>query len=74
MAKEREAFEKQVLALEEDMNNLKKGIITPTPTNKKEVKELNSYNQGNVAHDSIQLPDESPKITKKKSMIKDLKF
>ena len=27
MAKEREAFEKQVLALEEDMNNLKKGII-----------------------------------------------
>ena len=71
MAKEREAFEKQVLALEEDMNNLKKGIITPTPTIRKDVKELNSNSQGNVAHDSIQLPDESPKITKKKSMIKD---
>lgn len=69
MAKEREAFEKQVLALETDMNNLKKGIITPTPTNKKDIKELNNNSQGNAAHDSIQ--DESPKITKKKSMIKD---
>ncbi len=71
MAKEREAFEKQVLALEVDMNNLKKGIITPTPTNKKEPKDSSSNGQSNLAHDSLQLPDESPKITKKKSMIKD---